>query len=130
MNKKITVEIIIVGILVSLLNKLALAWSLYWTTDWFDIIMHFLGGFLIAMIALLIISRLNLIAPKVAQNFILIVGGALFIGISWELFELFTGMTNVYLDKLDTALDLVMDTIGAVSAFYYSKNKYLKNNIS
>ena len=127
MIKKIAIEIILFGMIISILHQIALSWYLYWTTDWFDIIMHFLGGFLMALLVLLIVVRLNLISQNKIINFILIVGGALFIGLAWELFELFTNMTDIATDKGDTILDLVMDTVGAVSAYHYSFRKFFKS---
>jgi len=46
------------------------------------------------------------------------------IGLSWELWELFVGFTDVLSDRTDTIIDLIMDLIGGTSAiiYYYFKH--------
>lgn len=43
----------------------------------------------------------------------------LVIGLFWELWELFVGLSDVIKDQFDSFLDLVMDTAGAISAVLY-----------
>jgi hypothetical protein len=112
-----------------LLHKIALSWALYWTISWYDIMMHFLGGFLIALIILLIISRFKIIIFNPKLIFILMMGGVLIVGLGWELFEIFFELINIKTDKLDTIIDIVMDLLGAVAAFFYSRKRFFKNNI-
>jgi hypothetical protein len=129
MNRKITQEIILLGIVVAFLHKIALSWSLYWSVWWYDIMMHFLGGFLIALIVLLIIARFKIIILNPNLIFLLMIGGVSIVGLGWELFEVFFELIDIKTSKLDTILDLVMDVLGAVAAFFYSKKRFFKNNI-
>jgi hypothetical protein len=48
----------------------------------------------------------------------------LVIGLGWELWEIFVGLTNVLKDKNDTILDLIMDLIGGSFAIFYYYFKY------
>lgn len=46
-------------------------------------------------------------------------GAVLVIGLAWELWELFSGLSFVFKDKADTLLDLVMDMIGGSVGLWY-----------
>jgi hypothetical protein len=119
-------EIFFVGITVAVLHKIALSFSLYWTIWWFDIPMHFLGGALMALITLFIIydsKFFNFSVKKPIVIFSAAIGMTLIIGLSWELWELYMGFTDVYKDQIDTMADLINDTLGAITVYLYSKNK-------
>lgn len=105
---------------------MALSLSLYWTVIWFDIMMHFLGGALIALITLFFIydpKFFNFSDKKPVVIFFTAISITLIIGMGWELWELYMKFADVYADRLDTGLDLIMDTLGAISVCIYSKNK-------
>jgi hypothetical protein len=119
-------EIFFVGITVAVLHKIALSLSLYWNIWWFDILMHFLGGALIALITLFFIydsKFFNFSIKKPIIIFSAAIGMTLIIGLSWELWELFVGFTDAYTDQVDTIADLINDTLGAITVYLYSKNK-------
>ncbi len=81
---------------------------LYWRYEWFDILMHYLGGIAIAafVIALLVRRRMN---SFVAALVVLYVG--------WEVFEYVFGIQREANYALDTVIDLVMDSIGSLTAY-------------
>jgi hypothetical protein len=87
----------------------------YWTFWWYDIMMHFLGGFVVSGFGLWVFVR---VAPRpqvsLWHTILLSIGIGMSIGIGWELFEYFNGM---YADQpgivADTAGDLIMDFIGS-----------------
>ena len=86
--------------------------------------MHFLGGFIIAIFTIFILySYSNFESLKKHKIFLisLIIGATLVVGLTWELWEIFVGFTNTFKDLDDTIMDVVMDTIGALSAIYYSR---------
>jgi len=119
-------EIVSIGITVSLFHFFALKLFLYWTTDWFDILMHFLGGALIGLIVISFIQRLHN-GKEVLNKRLLsisVILAVVAIGLSWELWELFVGFTDVLSDRTDTIIDLIMDLIGGTSAiiYYYFKH--------
>ena len=126
MKRILLAEIFFVGISVAVLHKIALSFSLYWTVWWFDIPMHFLGGALMALITLFIIydsKFFNFSIKKPVVVFAVALGATLIIGLSWELWELYMGFTNIYEDQVDTIADLINDTLGAIVVYLYSKNK-------
>lgn len=125
-KKYLLKEVAILSILILFLHLIAIKFYLYWTTDWFDILMHFLGGLLIGLIVLFIlkifISKIFNDDHELILN-LLVIGLVLVVGLSWELGEIFVGLTDIFSDKIDTAVDLIMDTIGAIVSIFYLRSK-------
>jgi len=115
------------SVLILFLHKLALDFFIYWTTDWYDIIMHFLGGFVIALIAYLLVDRvvgLHPIKQNTLSHFSFVFGILLIVGLGWELFEIWTELIDPIADRLDSLMDLLMDSVGGITAFFYARNKF------
>lgn len=127
-KKPLIKEIFWLSILVAVLHYIALTLYFYWTISWFDILMHLLGGYLIGLIALYLL--VNFLDKEIISNrkisLILVLSFVLIIGLGWELWEVFMNFTDILEDRLDTAIDIVMDTIGGYFAFLYGK-KHLWN---
>jgi len=130
-NKPLLKEFFLAALITAILHFIALKTSLYWSTDWFDILMHFLGGvtaglgvFFFAFATGLL--RGNNISKHLLFWFVLL--GALVIGISWELWELFVGFTDITTDLPDTLIDIVMDAVGAICAYAIGKRYLVTNN--
>jgi len=127
MKKPLLLEILFVVVLIAVLHQMALSLFLYWTTSWFDIMMHTLGGFWLGILFIFILFTSGYFPfPNKPKLMVLVVvlSLVLVVGLGWELWEIFVGFTNVLRDQVDTALDLVMDLIGGNLALLYSK-KYL-----
>lgn len=121
-------EIFIISISVLILHILALKFFLYWTTSWYDIGMHFLGGFLIGLVVISFIRRIHP-GEQILEKGLLfssVILAVLVIGLTWELWEIFMGFTDVIADKTDTFIDLIMDFVGGSSAVLYYYFKYLE----
>lgn len=103
-----------------LLNFIALTFYLYWTTGWYDYMMHFLGGLTVGV---LVIWTFN-IKNKSPLSFLVVFISVLVVGGGWEVFEYvndITFSTEGY--TLDTIHDLIMDSLGAVVAYRVSTSK-------
>lgn len=85
---------------------------LYWRYPWFDLPMHFLGGLALASLA---IGFLHELKPKTYIVFMIIVA------FGWELFELVIGTDREANYAFDTALDILMDTLGMVLAYIVAR---------
>ena len=113
---------------IGILNLFATYFYLYWTSWWFDLLMHFLGGFWVSMVVLSVWSLFN----KNSQNilsFKKVFFWVVLVSILWEIFELIIGATMISDGKVfivDTLSDLLMDFIGGILGFLYAKN-LLKN---
>lgn len=131
-QKKLFKEVFFTSIIIAVLHYIATIYSFYWSIEWFDILMHFIGGLLMGLIAFWIFftsEKVNYPKDNLLVIFFTVIGFALVIGLSWELWELFEGFSDVNIHKKDTILDVVMDTIGAICAFYYGllKTNFFKD---
>jgi hypothetical protein len=109
-------------------DRFAQPYSWYWQYWWFDIIMHFTGGFFVALSALYLYFHSEYIQPRHHNAWFTILcalGAGAVIGIFWEFFEfsidLYTERTingiSVINQKVgDTLSDLFFDMFGAVTA--------------
>ncbi|MCB9805689.1 hypothetical protein H6775_00850 [Candidatus Nomurabacteria bacterium] len=130
-QKPLFKEVFLTLILVAILHKIALVLFLYWTVDWFDILMHGLGGLSLGFLFLFIFYTSgfsNLDQSHFFYVFFITIGSVLIVGLIWELWEVFVGLTDVLKDQLDTISDIVMDMVGATLSFLYFKLKILKSN--
>lgn len=111
------VSLLVLAAVLFILNEYAQVHFLYWRLWWYDIMMHFLGGVVVGGLAAALLVRLM---PSLSWRAMLggVVVSILAVGIGWEIFEyaagMFAGVDNIV---GDTLLDLVMDTLGALSAY-------------
>ncbi|MEK7603907.1 MAG: hypothetical protein AAB461_02180 [Patescibacteria group bacterium] len=95
----------------------------YW---WFDVILHFLGGFFMAMLMVRYLADIK--TQSKLKNYLIIVGAVILIGVIWEFAEYLANQTlteplynnfgiRTYFigDLNDTLNDLLMDILGALS---------------
>lgn len=119
------------------LHIFATFYHLYWLFPWLDIPMHFIGGFLLAMIYFWINARVEILNPKFNKlpkwivNLVFTLSFVILIGMFWEFYEflhdfyfLTGGKINVFQTSFaDTMKDLFFDLVGGTSAFviFYRK---------
>lgn len=102
------VAALVLAALLALVHLFALAHFWYWEYPWFDVPVHFLAG---SFMGTAVVGVLGRFKPK---TFLLaVVVGAL----GWELFELLVNVEHEANFVLDTALDLLMDTLGITLAY-------------
>jgi len=98
----------------------------YYTIWWLDIVLHFLGGFLVGLVFILFIQRSKTLSVSVwmLPTFLIAISSfGVFIGLQWEFFEFLfdalvlkkTNMLPAQLGIQDTMLDFFLDWIGALS---------------
>lgn len=100
--------------------------KLYWYSSiwWFDVLMHFLGGFWLGLVFLWLIYK-DLDKKNLAKdNFIKIVLGVLFVGFGWEIYEIVVNdlLAKNTFDLFDTSTDMIADLMGGISAYLIFKN--------
>lgn len=133
-------EMFVLLAIVGVLNYIANVNHLYWSLYEFDSVVHFLGGATSAAFFLWLYffsSFFNSQDRSLKHFLIIAITGTIFIGISWEIFELFLG-EDVLLKAeypYDTMMDLIMDLLGAITSSFYAfiweeKNKINKINES
>jgi len=103
---------LIAALLLSALLAVSHIWAmadfLYWKYVWLDVPVHLLGGLAIGVF---VAALLNAWKPL---SFLLL-AAVLIIG--WEVFEYFLGPLREANYVFDTAIDLLMGTIGALIAY-------------
>lgn len=110
-------------------------WYLRW--DWFDITLHYLGSFFVAMFMTAylkdrLIQRINI------KNVLIVTSATIFVGVIWEFSEYIANQTLIepfyrwfgvraYFmgDLRDTINDLLMDTLGALTFISTASLRYL-----
>ena len=98
----------------------------YWTYNWIDIPMHFLGGFWLGLVFLYFINpNLEIKNHKFLVMMILVISFAVFVGVLWEFFEFLSDVlfsSRGYFEisqqgTADTMGDLFFDIIGGLVTF-------------
>ncbi len=119
---------LIIGIF--LLN--AIAGYLYWYNifPWFDNMMHFFGGFWVAVAAMSIFYKSISAQKERLLQFAFVILSVLFVGLVWEVYEFgvqdlikATGIASIP----DSISDLVFDTLGGIAAFLIIIKKLKKH---
>lgn len=114
-------------LLIAVLHITALIFHFYWELEHFDKLMHFLGGFWIALVTLWFLFLSGFVKhpwlKKRGLRFFLLTAflSSLSVGVAWEVFELW-GMITFIDDPgywEDTILDIVFDVIGGLVAGLY-----------
>lgn len=96
-----------------------LKFSFYYTTWFADVIMHFLGGALIAGLGIFFFTFIfDLKKDDIKSVMILGFLSALSVGALWEVWEVYSGFSVVSIDDFDTIKDLIMDSLGSFFASY------------
>ena len=110
--------------LLAVLDYIGQTFHLFVVAPLFDVPMHFLGGFFVALVALLLdlwrqkISFLRSLSPVFSAIILVLI-----VGILWECYELLFNITFfsdgiVYV--FDTTKDLLMDIIGGLFGAWYA----------
>ncbi len=99
---------LVLSIIVATLQQWAMTDFLYWRYEWFDVMMHFLGGLTIGV---LLVALLRKFRPF---TFIILF---ILVAVGWEVFEYMFGVPHKANYVFDTSLDFVMDVLGATAAY-------------
>ncbi|MFQ5661856.1 MAG: hypothetical protein ACE5F2_01215 [Candidatus Paceibacteria bacterium] len=120
--------------IIGILHVSATEFYLYWSIPWFDNLMHFLGGLWFGTTSIWFFffsGYAGKFTPQFSTRNILTVSIAsvIVIGVLWEFFEI--GVGSVTLTEtdyaIDTSVDLLMDTLGAVVASFYAVWRFKSN---
>lgn len=131
LKKEIFLKLAVILYIIAALNFLADYFHLYYILWWFDILMHFLGGFWVGGMVLwfyffnIRINKKFSVSNRTGK-LLLYFAAVLAVSVVWELFEfsLDTFVVSRTNDIMDTLSDLFMDALGAGSMlayFFYGK---------
>ena len=97
----------------------------YWTVPYYDILLHFLGGFWLALMAAYLLDRYvkkNFFQNHKFTEIIFLVGVTMIIGFWWEVYEL---LSDLYVfDKPNLLQGGVMDMLGDLTADFFGAIVY------
>ena len=92
--------------------------------------MHFLGGVFVGLLVLWLQFLSGYFGtpalPSSRKVFSVMLVAVLAVGVGWEVFERLLGHTwSVEGYWLDTSVDVVLDLLGSVVAFFHFKSRYM-----
>lgn len=114
----------LLALLVGLLDFFANKFYFYWSLTWFDMLMHFLAGVLIAFFVCLFAHYFSKTGYTSKKTLYIALGFSVLVGLVWEGYEFYFGITSLsegFLFYRDTASDLFLDVFGTVLGFKYIK---------
>ncbi len=112
---------LIIGSTFASVHNFAIAASLYWYYSWFDILMHFWGGVLIALgVQAACAFKFLPLKPTLTLTLLTLFGTM----ILWEIFERAVGLFDPATYLFDTSKDLIVGLVGGLVG--YTLIKYFK----
>jgi uncharacterized membrane protein YoaK (UPF0700 family) len=126
-ERKALKKIALVIFCIFFLNFLGGKFYWYYSIWYFDIIMHTLGGFWIALLIFFLFFRKKEFIFSF-KNIIIVLLLVFVVGILWEFFEILVNETIAQnpFNLLDTVSDIFCDLSGALISFFFYKNIFRK----
>jgi len=127
MRNRLVKYTISLALLVGVLDFLANEYYFYWTVSWYDMMMHFLAGVLVAF-AIALFWHYLFKGEYNKKSIFTALAMSLFVGLVWEWYELYFELTSAqdgWLYYRDTISDLFLDLFGTVCGLVYI-DKYLR----
>ena len=106
-------------------NLFGMYYNLYWNW-WFDMSLHFLGGFFVAMFMVYYLA--DVMTPTKLKKYLVLTGAVILVGVVWEFAEYLAsqilaeslynnfGFRAYFIGDLDDTINyLLMDILGAIS---------------
>lgn len=126
-GKKLLFRIALLIVFIFFVNLLAMKFHWYNSIWFFDMFMHFFGGFWLGLVFLFLLK------PKDFSLFLFfqISLGVLCVGLLWEVFEVVVNHTTTKntFDFFDTISDLFFDLSGGFVSFIYFFSRIFKNSL-
>jgi hypothetical protein len=113
MTRKRLIFFLLLSVAFATTHYFAVLASLYWYYSWFDIVMHFWGGGLIAL-GVHSLSTFSFVHCR--PDYKIILGVLILITGTWEIFEWFVGLYEPATYLLDTAKDVIVGFSGGLLA--------------
>ena len=116
-------------VVIALMHQIGMAYHWYLYFWWFDVVLHFLGGIWIGGMTLWFYFLTGTKKNVTTNVHVFVIAGitVLIIGVAWEIFQIviFTGVIDEDGYMFDTISDLILDTLGGLTAAgYFVWKKY------
>ena len=126
-ERNLLIKALILAFFIFLANQTAMSLDLYYIVWWFDMPMHFFGGFFLSLLCFYIFSKYyaTFVSFSFAKQAYAVIFSTLLLGIAWEIFEtaLDIFITSNKQILLDTTSDIFFDLAGALAGLLYLKRK-------
>jgi len=124
-GKNLQKQLVVLILLIFTLNLLANIFHWYYTIWFFDMFMHFWGGFWVGLLVFYLLH-----AEFSGRTLIWMLVWALVIGIGWEIYQFFLDQTISHrsFNAADTFSDLFFDLAGVATAAVYYSRKIIRSN--
>ena len=125
-TKVLVMNIAAVGVLTTLIHARAVALSWYWSFWWMDVLVHFLAGLFVGLVALWVLAHRRGFSLHSLRSLVVTLGAVILVGIGWEIFEYsmdvlifqkYTFSTISLYILIDSLHDLANDLLGAALAW-------------
>lgn len=122
-RKKLIKRLIYLIFFILIVNFLANKFHWYFSVWYLDMIMHFLGGFWVGLLALYIFP----LTEKSSHIIWKVLSFVFIVGIGWEIFEMIVNdvIAKNPFDLLDTSSDIFFDLAGGAFAVFYFLRRIL-----
>ena len=116
-RKKLQQYLVSLILIIFLTSLLANKFYWYYSIWYFDMIMHFLGGFWVGLLALYFLISPRLSTGTVLKILLVILG----VGLGWEIFEILVdkALAENPFNLPDTVSDIFFDLAGGMVAIVY-----------
>jgi hypothetical protein len=105
--------------IIAIVHALALSFNWYFYVWFLDIPVHFIAGAWVALFVWWIVRDCLHHTVLGAQEIVFLLISALFVGMAWEVFEVYAGLIGTLRhDFMDSCKDVVVDMLGALGAVY------------
>jgi len=114
MIQPVVILFLVIAFIFAVIHVIAVEASLYWYYWWFDIVMHFWGGLLIA---LGVVSLTTFRRITITPSYTLVFCVSVVIVLSWEIFEWQVGLFDPELYFKDAIYDVTLGLAGGLLGY-------------
>ena len=125
-RKRLLKHLVFLVFFIFIANLLAQQFYWYFSIWYFDMFMHFLGGFWVGLVFLWFFSRESTSLEPFLQLIFKVIFAVLMVGILWEIFEISIDKIIIQnpFNALDTFSDIFFDLTGGLVAVLYFFKKW------
>ena len=125
-RKRLVKHLVFLMFFIFIVNLSAQQFHWYFSVWYFDMFMHFLGGFWVGLVFLWFFSRESTSLEPFLQLIFKVIFAVLMVGILWEIFEISIDKIIIQnpFNALDTFSDIFFDLTGGLVAVLYFLKKW------
>jgi hypothetical protein len=133
MNRTLLFAILAVAAFIAIFNQAALTFHWFFQVWWADVVLHFMGGVLVALIAIwkaFFSGWFRRIKPTPIAFFVVPLVSVLVVALGWEAFEYLNHFPREANYRFDTFEDLLMAVLGMLLVHSYATMRDWRDRIA